>query len=61
MDEIIINKILSRALQIANKHAMRGAPIELLVWTPPQTACSDPFGSFYIQYYDLSKYGDADY
>lgn len=41
-------EIINQAVKIATKRAMDGHPVENITWIPPQTASSDPLGSFAI-------------
>ena len=41
--------ILDRAVKIATRSALYGNPVERIIWIPPQTAASNPGGSFAIK------------
>lgn len=53
-DSTYINQLIHRAVMIATQKAMCGRPLAGLVWIPPQSATSDPFGSFVTKEHTLS-------
>jgi hypothetical protein len=44
MDQSVIDE----AVKIATRSAMRGNPLDRVVWIPPQSASADPRGSFVL-------------
>ena len=40
--------VLDRAVKLATSAAMNGNPVEQIVWMPPDTASSNPTGSFAV-------------
>ena len=43
-------RTIDRAVNIATRAALRGNPVAKVIWIPPQSAASDPDGSFIINY-----------
>lgn len=41
--------VIDRAVEIATNAALRGRPVERVVWIPPTSAASDPKGVFAIK------------
>jgi len=40
--------VLDRAVKLATRLAMRGMPVERIVWLPPETATADANGAFIV-------------
>lgn len=43
-------RIIDKAVNIATRAALNNSPVDRVIWIPPQTAASDPDGSFLISY-----------
>lgn len=45
-----MQKIIDRAVNIATRAALRGNPVEQILWVPPRTSSQDADGVFAIKY-----------
>ena len=52
--------VLDRAVRIATRAAMNGAPLSRIVWIPPQTAASDPGGIFVVAVAERGSVADGE-
>lgn len=42
-------QVIDAAVKIATRNAMRGHPVERIVWIPPQSASEDARGTFIVE------------
>ena len=56
-EDVITQEIINIAVSMANKAGLDGKRVNIL-WIPPQSASSPPYGSFAIQYLPLLSGGD---
>jgi hypothetical protein len=51
--------VIDRAVNIATRQALRGAPVKRIVWIPPKSATSDSGGKFAVELCGPLSAGDT--